>query len=92
MSFIRFILECFLNALGYIVGDVYVSKEIHIKATHGIVGGILFVLISFTLIKLFCLDYEGYPKKDIYIPIALLTSVALVLCYLFIVYRFGYRE
>lgn len=91
MGFFRFVLECLSNALGYVVGDVYTSHEIYIKAIHGTISTLLFVMVSFLLIKFFCLDYEGYPKKNGCIVLAIILAVIIALIYLAIVYWFECR-
>ena len=91
MDFIRFVFECFLNALGYMVGDVYTSREIHTKALHGIISGALFVAVSFLLIKFFCLDYNRYPKKNGCVLLAIILAAIIALIYLVLVYWIGYR-
>lgn len=91
MDFVRFVIDCFSNALGYMVGDVYTSREVHAKACHGIISGLLFVVVSFLLIKFFCLNYEGYPKKDGCALIAIILAAIIALIYLVLVYLFGYR-
>ena len=91
MKFIRFVFECIINALGYAVGDVYSSTEIHNKAVNGIIGGWIFVIVSFILIKVFCLDYEGYPIKNGRIPFAILISFVIMLLYLALVYWIKYK-
>ena len=91
MGFVRFVFECFSNALGYMVGDVYHSPEVHSKATHGTISGVLFVVASFLLIKFCCLDYEGYPKRRGGILLSIVVAAIITVIYLAFVYWFGYR-
>ncbi len=91
MAFIRFIFECFINAIGYVVGDVYASHEVHSRAIHGMISGLLFVVVSLLLIKLFCLDYEGYPKKSGCILLSIISAAVIAFLYLAIVFWIGYR-
>ena len=86
MGFVRFVLECFSNALGYVVGDVYHSPEVHTKAAHGTISGLLFVVASFLLIKFFCLDYEGYPKKSGRVLLSIIIAALIAFIYLAFVY------
>lgn len=75
-----------MNAVGCMVGDVNQSLPEGEKATYGVVGGLLFVISSFVLIRCFCLDCEGYPKKDGLIPLALLISFCIVLVFFIVIY------
>lgn len=86
MNFVQFIFDCFSYAIGYSVGDVYTSSEVHAKAFHGITGGLILVVSSFMMIKIFCLDYAGYPKNRACIPLAIISAIVITVIYFALVY------
>ncbi len=90
MDFVLFVLECILNMLSSACGASY-SGEAGKKTTHGIVGGFIFLLCAVVLIKFFCLDYEGYPKKDWMPPLAIIISVIVSLLYFAVIYLLFFR-
>jgi len=88
MDFIKFVFGCFSEALGYMVGDVNTSHDAFSKGLHGALSGLLFVVVSFLLVKFYCLDFEGYPKRKGCILLAIMCAIAIALIYLVIVYLF----
>ena len=91
MNFVHFILDCILYAIGYSVGDVYTSNEIHSKAFHGIIGGLILVVSSFLMIEKFCLDFDRYPKNRVCIPLTIIGVIVITVIYFALVYWFKYR-
>lgn len=88
MDFLKFILACVSNAIGYAVGDVYHSAAADTQATHGLIAMWIFGICAFVLVKVFCLDYEGYPKRDGAIVLAIGISLIIAVIYLAVVYKF----
>jgi len=88
MDFIKFVIECLWYALGYVVGDIYRSSTTHAKAMFGALGGLLFVVLAFTLIKKYCIDFEGFPKRDGLIPLAILISMLVTLTFFAVIFIF----
>ena len=78
---------CFKNPLI----NMYLAENTSIedaKATHGLIGSFIWLVCTFIIVKFFCLDCEGYPKRDSYIFIGILISSLISLLYYVVVYLF----
>ena len=86
LNFIRFVAECFLNLLGYVVGDSYESPLEKVKGIHGLVGGAIWLACAFALIKIFCLDHEGHEKRDGMVLFAIFIAFVISMLYFAVIY------
>ena len=91
-NFVIFVVKCWENMIHYYVGGTFQSKESDVLAKIGILGGGIGLLCFFVLVKFFCLDYEGYEKKDGLIRCSVVVSVILMFLFYLVIYLIKYPK
>lgn len=86
MGYIKFVLECLLHMLSYVVFDFDKTPVQQKMATYGIIGVGIFAVSFILLALMFCVDRDLYPPKS---AIGVLfTSLGLMLGYFGVVFLF----
>lgn len=90
MDFLLFLLNCYMNAFGCIVGDVNQTKSESIMVVHCIIGSLIGLTLCWVLTIKFCMNEEWYPVKSNKKIIVL--SLLVTLLYFFVVYLVQGKE
>lgn len=86
MGYIKFVLECMLHMLSYVVFDFDKTPAQQKMATYGIIGVGIFAVSFILLALMFCVDRDLYPQKS---AIGVLfASLSLMLAYFGVVFLF----
>lgn len=86
MGYIKFVLECMLHMLSYVVFDFNKTPAQQKMATYGIIGIGIFAVSFILLALMFCVDRDLYPQKS---AIGVLfASLGLMLGYFGVVFLF----